>query len=217
MSYPLPALLALVFVAAVIALFARGGTPSTRPVVQKPAETPIETLPASRGGQDLVGQPMPKLEFARWLNTDENKPLDTAGSVTLYRWWTEGCPYCEATLPAVEKLRKKYKAKGLKVVAVYHPKPPRVVGDDKIMSFASDRGYHGAIAVDADWSQLKKAWLSPGRRAATSVSFLVDEKGVVRFVHPGVMYFPSDKSDDAEANRDYELMEKAIGALVGIP
>ena len=68
--------------------------------------------------------------------------------------------------------------------------------------------------MDDDWAQLKKVWLTPGRRAATSVSFLVDDKGVIRFVHPGVMYYPSEKAEDAEHNRDYELLDRAIGALL---
>src|SRR5882672_5278832 len=111
---------------------ARGGAPATKPATQKDSQA-IETLSASRGGQDLIGQPFPKLAFSRWLRTEENKPLDTSSSVTLYRWWTDTCPYCEATLPALEKLRKKYEAKGLKVVAVYHPKPPRDVADETII------------------------------------------------------------------------------------
>ena len=40
--------------------------------------------------------------------------------------------------------------------------------------------------MDENWSVLKKLWLSTGHRPATSVSFLVDREGVVRFVHPGV-------------------------------
>src|SRR5690349_5875123 len=67
----------------------------------------VTTLPANRGGQDLVGKDMPRLEFARWVNPPENKPVDTAGSVVLYRWWTNSCPFCAATLPALEGLRKK--------------------------------------------------------------------------------------------------------------
>ena len=80
---------------------------------------------------------------------------------------------------------------------------------------AADRiGYKGAIAIDADWSQLRKLYLSTGRRGATSVSFLVDREGVIRFVHPGVEYFPSDKPEDAEHNADYQLIDKAIAALL---
>jgi thiol-disulfide isomerase/thioredoxin len=174
----------------------------------------IETLPASRGGQDLVGTKLPDLHFDRWLNTADHKPVDGGGAVTLYRWWTDTCPYCAATLPAIEKLRTKYAAQGLKVVAVYHPKPPREVKDDVVLAAAARIGYAGPIAIDADWSQLRKAWLTPGRRAATSVTFLVDRKGIIRFVHPGVEFFPSDKPEAAQENKDFELIDKAIAALL---
>jgi thiol-disulfide isomerase/thioredoxin len=184
----------------------QGAPPTTQPTVQ--------TLPASRGGQDLVGQPFPKLELNRWLNTPDGKPLDTAHSVTLYRFWTDTCPFCQATLPAVETLRKKYADAGLKVVAIYHPKPPHPVSDDVIAAAATERGYHGAVAIDPEWTALKTAWMNHDRRAATSASFLVDRQGIIRFVHPGVQYFPSDKPDDVEANHDYELLDAAIAALL---
>ena len=71
--------------------------PTTRPTVQ--------TLPASRGGQDFVGQPFPDLQLSRWLETPDNKPLDTAHSVTLYRFWTDSCPYCQATVSSVDPER----------------------------------------------------------------------------------------------------------------
>src|SRR5438067_425975 len=76
----------------------------------------VQTLPESRGGQELIGKKMPALTFDRWLNTESNKPLDTSGSVTLYRWWTNECPFCRATLPGLEKFREKYGEKGLKIV-----------------------------------------------------------------------------------------------------
>src|SRR5688572_26725114 len=132
----------------------------------------VQTLPESRGGQELVGTKMPALTFDRWLNTESNKPLETKGSVTLYRWWTNECPFCKGTLPALEDFRKKHGEKGLKIVAVYHPKPPRAVEDAMILEAAGDIGYRGAIAVDLDWSQLKKAY--PGNRGPTSISILVD-------------------------------------------
>src|SRR5258706_8099068 len=171
-----------------------------------------KTLPESRGGQELVGTKMPALTFDRWLNTESNKPLDTSGSVTLYRWWTSECPFCKATLPGLEKFREKYGEKGLKIVAVYHPKPPRSVADSLILNAASGIGWRGAIAVDLKWSQLKKAY--PGNRGATSISILVDKEGVIRFVHPGPDYFPSDEKENAQQDEDYRLMEKAIEALL---
>lgn len=174
----------------------------------------IQSLPASRGGQDLVGKPIPPLRFDRWLNTDKDIAPDLNRSVVLYRWWTDTCPYCARTLPAIEKLRTTYGPAGLKVVAVYHPKPPRNVADQTVLSAANAIGYHGAIAVDADWAQLKRVWLSTGHRDATSVSFLVDREGVIRFVHPGVEYFPSDDPREKQQDEDFHLLNEAVRTLL---
>jgi thiol-disulfide isomerase/thioredoxin len=159
----------------------------------------------------VIGKKFDASGLGRWLNVQEGglaKPQ--AGRVTLYRWWTDECPFCAATLPAIEGLRKKYEPQGLAVVAVYHPKPPRAVSDEAVREAAKKIGYHGLIAVDEDWAVLRKVWLDTGRRSATSVSFLVDGEGVIRFVHPGVEFFPSDKSDEKQQDEDYRAMEKAI-------
>jgi len=100
------------------------------------------------------------------------------------------------------------------VVAVYHPKPPGEVSDRRIIESARQIGYDGAIAVDSRWVELKKVWLSTGDRQATSVSFLVDSKGIIRFVHPGPEYFPSDNPSNAQQNSDYQLLEQAIRDLL---
>jgi thiol-disulfide isomerase/thioredoxin len=172
----------------------------------------VQTLPESRGGQELVGTKMPALTLDRWLNTESNKPLDTSGSVTLYRWWTSECPFCKATLPGLERFRQKYGEKGLRIVAVYHPKPPRAVPDSLVLKAAAGIGYRGAIAVDLNWSQLKKAY--PANRGATSISVLVDKDGIIRFVHPGPDYYPSDEKENAQQDEDYRLMEKAVETLL---
>lgn len=174
----------------------------------------VETLPASRGGQDVVGKVMPPLDFERWVNTEGGKPAETKGRVVLYRWWTNECLHCEKTLPAIELLRKKYGFNAFTVVAVYHPKPVREINDGDVRRWARELGYTGAVAVDADWSELKKFYLAKGRRAATSASFLVDQKGVIRFAHPGPRFFPSDEDAEIEHDRDYRLLDKAIAALL---
>jgi thiol-disulfide isomerase/thioredoxin len=165
--------------------------------------------------QDVVGRDMPALHFDRWLNTPDGKPLNTAGKVVLYRWWTDGCPHCEKTLPAVERLRKEYAPRGLQVVAVYHPKPPREVSDKSVMEAAKEYGYDGAVALDLDWSELNRFYLSTGERKATSASFLVDRAGVIRFAHPGPRFFPSEDPAEAKEDADYRAIVDAIESLVG--
>lgn len=174
----------------------------------------IQTLPASRGGQDLLGTRFPDVHFDRWLNTPGNRVPDLGGCVTLYRWWTDTCPFCAKTLPAIEQLERDFGARGLKVVAVYHPKPPGDVADEPVLAAAKRLGWTGPIVIDSRWDVLRKIWLSTGERRATSVSFLVDAHGVIRFVHPGVQYFPSAEPADSRENSDYLLLRAAIDRLL---
>jgi thiol-disulfide isomerase/thioredoxin len=206
MIHPRRYLLALSVLASVVLAHAAAQTPSTAP------SAPVE-VPSSRGGQDLVGTKWPDLAFDRWITAD-GEPVKAKGSVTLYRWWTNTCPYCESSLPALEKLRQKYGQAGLEVVAVYHPKPPRDVSDDTIRKAATRIGFNGPVAVDTDWSELKRLYLDSHRRSATSASFLVDRSGIIRFVHPGPDLFPSDDPLNAQQDRDYRSLEKAVQALL---
>ena len=173
--------------------------------------------PSSPDGQELVGTDFPRLKFERWVGTPDGKAPELEDHVVLYRWWTGGCSFCEKSLPAIESLRAKYEPRGLRVVAVYHPKPVRKVSDADIRAAAEEMGYEGAIAVDEDWSELRRAWLNAGKRRATSVTFLVDGKGVIRFVHPGPAFFPSEDPGDAEEARSFAALDRAISELVRAP
>lgn len=186
----------------------------------------IETLPASRGGQDLLGLPFPVLEFDGWIDPEADAARSElsahahaadAGApapVTLYRWWTDTCPFCESSLPALETLRSSYARRGLRIVCVYHPKPARPVDPEVVRRAARERGFTGTLALDSDWSALSRLYLSTGVRDATSASFLVDAEGVIRFVHPGPVYHPSADPRDAQADADFRLLEQAVSTLL---
>ena len=59
-------------------------------------------------------------------------------------------------------------------------------------------GFRFPIAIDHDWKTLNAWWLDD-HEGWTSVSFLIDRAGVVRFVHTGGQYEPG--SDDAAQMR----------------
>ncbi len=96
---------------------------------------------------------------------------------------------------------------------MYHPKPPGEADDETIEQYARYLGYKGAIAVDEDWSALDLAFPPEGRKA-TSVSLLVDADGVIRFVHPGPVYFPSYEKDHARENADFALLDRAVRVVL---
>ncbi len=133
---------------------------------------------------------------------------------TLVRFWTDTCPFCAASLPALESLRQEFAARGLSTLGVYHPKPPRAVSDEHVLSAAQRLGYAGPLAVDDHWKSLKAMWIDGGSQRATSVSFLLDASGVVRFVHPGPEFHPSDDPDHSACDADYEALRSAILALL---
>ena len=66
-------------------------------------------------------------------------------------------------------------------------------------------------------AELRRLWLSTGGRDATSVSFLVDREGVIRYVHPGPDFFPSSDPAEARQDADYRDVEQAIQALLAEP
>ena len=185
-----------------------------RSCLHQPAAVALAAAVSERDAQDVVGRKMPALSFERWVNTPGGKALDTGGRVTLYRWWTNGCDHCEKTLPAVEALRRQYGPRGLRVVAVYHPKPPHDVNDGSVRDAARAMGYDGPIALDLDWSELKKFYLDTGRRDFTSASFLVDADGVIRHAHPGPRFYPSDDPADATYDRDFRRLKAAVEGLL---
>jgi thiol-disulfide isomerase/thioredoxin len=169
-------------------------------------------------GADLIGRPAPPWTFDHWIRT---RPLDLQslhGKVVLVRWWTEGCHFCAATLPTLEKIRERDASKDLVVIGVYHPKPPRAVSDRHILSVANRLGFSGPIAVDREWKTLDRYWLDGHpERDWTSVSFLIDRNGLIRWVHGGGEYHPSDDPRHARCDVEYRDLEKALAAALAEP
>jgi thiol-disulfide isomerase/thioredoxin len=181
------------------------------------------SIPAPRAGADRLGEAVEATAIERWIGDPLSFAGPSAGRATLIRFWTDSCPYCEASLPALERLRTTYASSGLATLAVYHPKPPRDVDDDEVVRAAAGRGYHGRLAVDRDWRFLERVWLKgTSARAATSASLLLDARGTIRFVHPGPVFFPAGETHgsgpewDAAAS-DFADLETAICALLGEP
>ena len=165
-------------------------------------------------GSELAGTPAPEWRFTRWIGP----PLSLAelrGKVVLVRWWTEGCHFCAATLPELERLRQAHADEGLVVVGVFHPKPPHEVSDRHIRSVARRLGFGGPVAVDRDWETLDRYWLAghPDRNW-TSVSFLIGRDGVIRWVHGGGEYHPSTDPMHARCARQYRELEKALATAL---
>ena len=170
----------------------------------------------SSEGQELIGQTAPALQLRHWLHSPPIDMPDLRGKVVLLRWWTQGCPFCEATAPALRKLQAEYGSRALVVLGIYHPKPP---GDWSMTTFeeaAKQKEFTFPVALDGDWTALKRWWLQRDR-AFTSVSFVVDRNGVIRYVHPGGEFHEGNQggmpTHDA-CHRDYRAIDAEIAMLL---
>jgi len=169
-------------------------------------------------GADLVGRPAPPWSFERWARGAPLSLEALRGRVVLVRWWTDGCHYCATTLPALETLRARHAGQGLVVIGAYHPKPPAATSDRRILAFADRLGFSGPIAVDRDWSTLERYWIAGHPESGwTSVSFLIDREGIIRWVHGGGEYHPSNDPRHRSCDLEYRGLEQAIAAALAEP
>ena len=164
---------------------------------------------------DLIGKPARAWTFTRWVDTPPLTLEGLRGKVVLVRWFTNGCPYCKNTLPSLERLRKRYASQGLVVVCVYHPKPARDVSDATVREHARKLGFSGPLALDEEWITLNRWWLmNHPDRNWTSVSFLMDRQGIVRWGQGGGEYHPSDDPGHAACAARHAELERTIRQLL---
>lgn len=137
------------------------------------------------------------------------------GQVVLLRFWTDTCPFCRATAPALVAIDKAYRDRGVAVVGMYHPKPRGSTRTaEAVAAVAADYGFSFPIGLDIDWSVLDAYWLSlPGRRF-TSVTFIIDATGTIRFVHPGPEFHPGGPAAHAQCRADYDEITGTLDALL---
>jgi peroxiredoxin len=126
-----------------------------------------------------------------WMNSPPLHLDDLRGKVVLVRWWTAGCPFCSASAPALRKFDREYGQKGLVVVGMYHHKDDGPFDPKVYQETAKRYGFTFPIAFDPEWRTLK-SWLNGVDTGWTSVTFVLDKKGVVRHVHPGGQYVEGD-------------------------
>lgn len=118
-----------------------------------------------------VGEALPKLSS---LLPGASIP-STSGKVVLVDFWASWCAPCKASFPTFNRLHDKYASKGLVIIGVG-------VDDDaaKYKEFAGKMGAKFHLVHDS-------AHKLAGQMGPSSMptSYLVDRKGVIRYLHTG--------------------------------
>jgi peroxiredoxin len=106
----------------------------------------------------------------------------------------------------LNEFQREFRERGLEVIGFYHHKSPEPLTDEAVKQHARRLGLEFPIAIDPEWRTLKQWWLDRGGERWTSVSFLLDRRGVVRHIHPGGQYVKGDE--------DYVAMKSKIEELL---
>ncbi|HEU5056651.1 MAG TPA: redoxin domain-containing protein [Kofleriaceae bacterium] len=155
---------------------------------------------AVKEGNELIGKPAPGWQLDTWFNSKPLALADLRGKVVLVRWFmSPDCPFCSATAPSLNLLDDRYRERGLVVLGFYHHKNPEPLRAEAVKGYLEHYRFRFPVAIDPDWKTLKRWWLDR-ERGWTSVSFLLDRKGMIRFIHPGGKYAPGSH-DLAEIER----------------
>jgi peroxiredoxin len=117
------------------------------------------------------------------------------GHVVLINFWAPACPPCRIEMPALERIHRRYSRKGLRVVGITEMDPARA----QVFHSIEETGVTYPIILD------------PGARIgalyaieAHPTSFVVDTRGIVRYVNVGYL-----KGEEKE-------IERAIREALGI-
>lgn len=153
---------------------------------------------ASGADKALVGKSAPEIT-ADSVSGDGPKTLGEAkGQVTIIDFWATFCDPCRKSFPKYQELVDKHA--GELVVIGVSVDDPEDVGNEEVMGFAEELNVSFPIVWD---KERKTADVYKPPKMPTS--YVVDKKGVVRFVHAGY------QADEAEiiAKEVEELIKEA--------
>ena len=172
---------------------------------------PAQAIPqdSDSASSQLIGQTAPAWTTQGWVNADSLDIKQLRGKVVLLRFLNDGATSA-ATLNA---LYSAYRTRGMAVVGIYVPSPmPAETKLDHVRELAGSQGFEFPIGLDSRWETLNRYWLDRADAGLTSATFLIDRKGIIRYIQPDGRY--EKNSANRAVRREYAKLEKEIETLL---
>jgi cytochrome c biogenesis protein CcmG/thiol:disulfide interchange protein DsbE len=126
----------------------------------------------------LIGNPAPDFTVKAISGGSGTVSLKSLrGKVVLVDFWGTFCEPCKKSFPKLQDLNTKYAASGLRIIGISEDEAD---DKDKIPSFADTYGAKFTLCWDKDKSIARSY-----KPETMPSSFIIDKKGVVRFMHVG--------------------------------
>lgn len=146
---------------------------------------------------DIVGRPAPEFAQGTWFNSPPLTLQKLRGKIVVVDFWTFRCRNCVNVLPDVLDWHRKYKDRGVAVVAVHSPETEEEASLDALGKFIADNDIEYPVVTDNTftmWNRYRvQFWPS---------TFVIDRDGVVRTFHYGELGVSSVKDDIEELLTD---------------
>jgi thiol-disulfide isomerase/thioredoxin len=126
-----------------------------------------------------IGDALPSFEGAtEWLNGLQHEAEEfVKGNPTLVYFWATSCGICKENMPKLIELKAKYKARGLKVVAVHMPRYEADTDMEQVKAAIAQHSIDDHVAVD-NQHKLKDAFQN--EQGWVPVYYLFDAEGKLK-------------------------------------
>ena len=148
----------------------------------------------------------PEIVGSQWIDQSPVKLSDLRGKIVLLDFWAHWCGPCRVTLPQLTRWHQQYKDKGLVILGITkyygHGGQQQMTPGEELVYLREfknrNRLPYGILVGDKDVNELNYGVNS------IPMSFLIDRKGMVRYISPGA----SDIEIESLGKMIQKLMEE---------
>ena len=140
---------------------------------------------SNAAGSGVIGKCAPEIGDGKWINSCPLKLGDLRGKVVLVEFWTFGCYNCRNTIPHLENWYEKYRGENFELIGVHTPEFEREKEFSTLVEQTRSLGITYPVVTDNEL----KTWNAYDQEY-WPVVYIIDKKGIVRYVHIGEGDYP---------------------------